>query len=471
MTSSALPSVFHAYDIRGLSPQEIDETFTCRLVRALITVFAPRRVLVGRDMRLTSGALEQALVNELTRYGIEVIKIGLCSTPLFYSAVSMSTEKVDLGVMVTASHNPGKYNGFKLVRGDASPIGQGSGMEELEAAFRSDSMIPPLGKGGLGGVLKPGEVLEDRAALSRYLDRVFELAALPSVMPRIKVGIDVGNGMAGHVLPDLLARCPWLEVLPLYFEPDGNFPNHEANPLKQETLHDLSELVVKEGCQFGIAFDGDADRIGFVDEMGAPVPGDLMTALLAQEVLLQKPGSRVLYDLRSSWAVSEMIQAAGGVGDMCRVGHAFIKHQMKEQGAVFAGEISMHYYFRALSNAESTDLVMLLVLKLLADKRLPFSEIWTSVQRYVHSGEINFTVQDKSTVMAHIREKYVSLASSISDIDGIRMEFRDPSNPDQDWWFSVRASNTEPLLRLNLETRTRDMTKEKIEELTRLIIL
>lgn len=454
-------SVFHAYDIRGLAPGELDAAFSARLARAILREFSPKTILVGRDMRLTSPELEDAFIKECITYGVNVVRIGLCSTPMFNVLVGLKDGAVDIGVMVTASHNPGKYNGFKMVKGDMTPIGQGSGMEELETSFQTDAPLAPS--------TMQGVVTDDPEACSRYVDHIIKLAAIPTDMPKMKIAIDVGNGMAGAVLPELLKRLPWLDANVLYMNPDGNFPNHEANPLKRDTLRALSELVVSEGRLMGVAFDGDADRVGFVDEAGVPVPGDLMTAVLASQVLAEHPGSLVLFDLRSSWSVGEAIEAAGGASKMCRVGHAFIKRQMREEGAAFAGEVSMHYYFRDIKNVESGDLVMLLMLKRLAHENIACSALWKPLVRYAHSGEINFEVTDKKAAVDRVNAAYRSHATSVSEIDGIRMEFRDASVPQNDWWFSLRLSNTEPLIRLNLESRSEALTKEKVEELSRLI--
>ncbi len=455
-------SVFHAYDIRGLAPGEIHAAFSAQLARAIIQEFHPKTVLVGRDMRLTSVELEDALIEEFLAHGVNIVRIGLCSTPMFNVSVGLEQGAVDLGVMITASHNPGRYNGYKIVKGDMTPVGQGSGMEELEARFNANEPLSP-------GVAR-GEVRENAEALSRYVDHILMLAKVPADMPTMNVAIDAGNGMAGAVLPELLRRLPWLKATTLYLEPDGNFPNHEANPLKRETLKDLSERTTQTGCAIGVAFDGDADRIGFVDETGTPVPGDLVTAILAEEVLAAKPGSRILYDLRSSWAVPEAITRAGGVPEMCRVGHAFIKRQMREHGAAFAGEVSMHYYFQDIHNVESGDLVLLLMLMRLAKHGGSCSSLWKPLHTYAHSGELNFEVQDKAGVIARVKDAFLSRATSYSDLDGIRMEFRDAAHPENDWWFSVRLSNTEPLIRLNLESRSADVTQERVKELTSYIV-
>ncbi|MFH1077764.1 MAG: phosphomannomutase/phosphoglucomutase, partial [Patescibacteria group bacterium] len=441
----SLRHVFHAYDIRGLSPGELDETFARRLGQGISAQFCPTTVLVGRDMRITSPALEAALIEGLTASGANVTRIGLCSTPMFNVLVGLGNGAFDMGVMVTASHNPGIYNGFKIVRGDASPIGQGSGMEELAATVMAGGEMSPGQKMGL--------ITDDTTGLGRYLDHILKLAALPSDMPPTKIAIDAGNGMAGAVLPELMKRLPWLEVLPLYLEPDGTFPNHEANPLKTETLADLEALVKKESCAFGVAFDGDADRIGFVDEEGTPIRGDIATALFSQEILKQFPNGLVLYDVRGSWSVPETIVEAGGRAKACPVGHAFIKRQMRTDGAVFAGEMSMHYYFHDLYFVESGDLAMLLLLRRLARERKPLSALWKPIQKYAHSGEINFKVADAKAVMQRVADAYAPTATSSSDLDGIKYEFRDAAHPEGDWWFSLRMSNTEPLVRLNVESR------------------
>jgi phosphomannomutase len=463
MTSmkESIRNVFHAYDIRGLSPGELDEAFADRLGKAILMRFQPKRVLVGHDMRTTSPALEAALIKALTDGGADVTRIGLCSTPMFNVLVGLGNGAYDMGVMVTASHNPGKYNGFKLDRGDASPIGQGNGMEDLAEAVMSGEEPP--------AAAKTGSVTDDATALQRYVDHILKLAALPADMPKMKIAIDAGNGMGGAVLPELLKRLPWLEVLPLYFEPDGSFPNHEANPLKTETLADLSALVQKEGCACGAAFDGDADRIGFVDEKGTAIRGDIATALFSQEILKQFPNGLVLYNICSSWTVPEIVAGAGGRSKMSKVGHAFIKRQMREEGAVFAGEPSMHYYFHDLYFVESGDLALLLLLRRIAREKKTLSELCAPLMRYVHSGEINFTVADKAAAVARVKEAYAAKATSSSDIDGIRYEFREPGHPENDWWFSFRLSNTEPLVRLSVESRDAETTRKHVEEISKLI--
>ncbi len=460
--SIMLPSIFKSYDIRGLAPQEIDSVVAKRIGEALVHLYKPKHVLVGHDMRTISPKLEAALIEGLTSFGANVTRIGLCSTPMFYFAVGEGNGTYDLGVMVTASHNPAKYNGFKLVKGDCQPIGQGSGMEELrEAACNSvEYQISSVEK---------GTVSEDPGVLKRYLDHIFKLADLPKEIPAWSVAIDAGNGMNGHILPEFVKRLPSLNVHSLYWALDGSFPNHEANPLNLETLHDLQKTIKEKACSFGVAFDGDGDRIGFVDEEGTPVPGDILTALFAKEVLDQHGSGRVLYDLRSSWSVPEIIQKNGGEAGMCRVGHAHIKKQMRTEQALFAGELSMHFYFADLWFAESSDFALLLMMKILAREQKSLSEIWKPLQTYVHSGEINFHVTDQKHILKTLDEVYSEKASNRSTLDGLRFEFRDPQHPETDWWFNVRASNTEPVLRLNLEARTKEEMEKRKEEVRKMI--
>ncbi len=456
------PSIFKSYDIRGLSPEEIDVPVAKRLGETLASIYKPKHVLVGHDMRTTSPELEAALIEGLTSIGVSVTRIGLCSTPMFYFAVGEGNGKYDLGVMVTASHNPAKYNGFKLVKGDCQPIGQGSGMEEIRdmAVSGIEYGVSSIGKGSLSN---------DAGVRERYLNHIFKLANLPSDIPSWSVAIDAGNGMNGYILPEFVKRLPSLTIHPLYWELDGSFPNHEANPLNLETLHDVQNLVKDKKCAFGVAFDGDGDRIGFIDEEGTPIPGDILTALFGQELLRERGSGRVLYDLRSSWSVPETIQKGGGEAGMCRVGHAHIKRQMRAEQAIFAGELSMHFYFTDLWFAESSDYALLLMLKLLVREQKPLSQLWKPLQKYFHSGEINFHVKDQKTILKSLEDYYAKQATDISTLDGLRYEFRDAKNPAQDWWFNVRASNTEPVLRLNLEAKSIEQMEKRKQEVTKMI--
>jgi phosphomannomutase len=459
----SLAPVFKAYDIRGLSPEQVDGDFAHRFGRVLAEIYHPKRVCVGRDMRSTSSELERALVEGLTEGGADVALIGLCTTPVFNAAMGLANGAYDLGVMVTASHNPGVYNGFKMTDKDVLPIGQGSGMEEIRDRFLSDAPFNESAKRGV--------VTEDPNAINAYLDKVFSAVDVSAIKP-MKIAIDAGNGMAGVVLPELARRLPQIEILPLYWDPDGNFPNHEANPIKSETLADLSALVKKEGCALGVAYDGDCDRVGFVDENGVQIQGDILAAILARAVLAKAQGSRILYDLRSSWSTPEAIREAGGDPAMCRVGHAFIKRRMREENAVFSGELSMHFYFKETWGAESGDLALLEILSMLSSSGRPLSAVVAPYQKYFKTPEINSEVPDADAVLRRIDEAYAGSASSRADIDGIRFEFNVASDgtkgPDA-WWFSVRKSNTEPLVRLVLEAVSEPLMAEKRDEVLGLI--
>ncbi len=443
------PSLFKAYDIRGLSPEELGAAEAGRIGVALAKLHRPKNVVVGRDMRVTSAELEEALIDGLNSQGVDVVRIGLCTTPMFNFSVSEARGVYDLGVMVTASHNPAKYNGLKITKGDNTSIGQGSGMEELRDLACSDEPIP---QGNTRGT-----VSDDNELLDRYVEAVWSRSKLEGGFEDWHIAIDAGNGMEGYVLP-ILSRKLGATVHDLYWKLDGNFPNHEANPVKVETLKDLQEMVRVKRCVFGAAFDGDADRVGFVDENGEPIPGDILTALFAKELLSEHKGGTVLYDLRSSKSVKEVIEEAGGKAIMCKVGHAGIKKQMRETGAVFAGELSMHFYFAEFANCEASDYAMLLLMRLLKRENKPLSALWKPLVRYAHSGEINFSVSDTQKALALIEERYQKDALDVSHLDGVRIDFGD-------WWFSLRASNTEPLIRLNLEAETHERMEEKVAEI------
>ncbi|MDO8583940.1 MAG: phosphomannomutase/phosphoglucomutase [bacterium] len=453
--------IFHAYDIRGLSPSEIDEPFARRLGKTLVHQFKPKTVVVGRDMRETSQELKDALIEGLTSSGANVIDIGLCSTPMFNFAVGEQAGQYDLGIMVTASHNPAVYNGFKISKGDCTAVGLGSGLEAVRDTMISDE---PLLDASVQGTRS-----EDLGVLARYVEKVWQVAALSASMAPMRVAMDAGNGMEGYVLPVFMKTRTVIEPVALYWELDGTFPNHEANPSKPETTRKLQESVVTRNCHFGVAFDGDADRVGFVDERGERIPGDIVVALLAKELLREHAGAAVVYDLRCSWAVREIIEEAGGRAVISPVGHPHMKQIMKEEQAVFGGELSAHLYFASMHHCEASDLAMLLIAKIMARENKKLSELWKPLQRYAHSGEINFTVKNKEAVLKKIAETYADKAQQDLRIDGIRMEFSDAGNGQADWWFSVRASNTEPCLRLIVEARTTETMERHQEALTRLI--
>ncbi len=429
--------IFKAYDVRGLYPSELDEEKARVIGNAFATFLgaASRNVVIGRDMRPSSVPLAEAVTEGVRDAGANVTDAGMVTTPMLYFGVGKL--EAGGGIMVTASHNPAQWNGMKLCREEAVPVGSASGLAEDEAALaRGDYQRAEAAGRPRGGSVR-------RDVLGGYADMVRRAVDPASVKP-MKLAIDAGNGMVGPFILIILEPYP-LRLVPLYLEPDGTFPNHEANPLKEENLRDLVAAVRGEGCDLGVAFDGDGDRCRFVDEKGVPVAGDLTTALIARDVLAREKGP-VVYDLRSSWAVREEIERAGGAAIEERVGHAFIKRTMRERGALFAGEVSGHFYFRENYRTESAVLALVKMLRILAETGKPLSALVAEVDRYPRTGEVNFHVEDKDAAIARLESVFAD-APRRSHLDGITIAY-------DDWWFNVRKSNTEPLLRLNLEART-----------------
>ena len=452
------PKIFKAYDIRGLAQSELPPELAERVGRAVVEFTGADVVVVGRDMRTTSPQLLKSLIAGITAAGADVVNIGLTSTPMFYYAVGAQFGGADsgasvkgAGIMVTASHNPKEYNGFKMVRANLLPIGEGSGMEEIKNLVMSKEF-----KDGAEGNVMDIDVREEYVA--KHLDLV-----LRRDVGGPRVVFDAGNGMSGYVTPGII-KAYGLEKKSkkLFFEPDGSFPNHEPNPIKPENLIALANAVRKEKADLGVAYDGDSDRVGFVDENGEQIRGDIVTALIAPEALAEYPGAAVLYDLRSSRVVAEAIKAAGGKPVMSRVGHAFIKAQMNKLDACFAGEFSTHYYFKDFFFAESSDLAVLYILRIMKRTGKKISELVAPLMRYVHSGEINFSVKDKDGLMKELESVYGGQVKEVLRLDGLRFDF-------DSWWFNVRASNTEPLVRLCLEAKTEDEMKAKVEEVSLII--
>jgi len=436
--------IFKAYDIRGTVPDQLDAKLAYAIGRATARHFEADVLAVGRDARPHSPDLCEALIEGIRDEGTHVIDLGLVSTPMLYFAVDHL--EADGGVMVTASHNPSQYNGFKLCREHAIPVGEASGLREIEA------LVP--GRANASPVSPRGE-LRVEAVLDEYVEHVLSVG---KGRPSLTVAIDCGNGMAGRALGAVLARVP-LKTELLYAEPDGTFPNHEADPLKLENLRDLVLAVKRTKADFGVAFDGDGDRAVFVDDEGEPISSDLVTALLARYQLKRVPGGRVLYDLRSSKAVREEIVAAGGTAEMCRVGHSFVKAHMRESGAVFAGELSGHFYFRFSPTLVADDgtAAFVAMLDVLADLKQPLSKIVAPLRRYSASGEINRRVRDTGAVLRAVEAEHTG-ADEISHLDGLLVRYAD-------WWFNLRPSNTEPVLRLNLEADTREKMERERDQL------
>jgi len=426
-------SIFKAYDIRGVVPSELGAGAARQIGRATARVLGERLIAVGRDARTSSPQLADALVRGLCEEGVDVVDLGLVSTPMLYFAVEHLG--VGGGIMVTASHNPAQYNGFKICREHAIPVSGASGLAEIGRV--SAALNGPAGATPRGGVTQ-------RDLRAAYVEHIRPLA--PADCPPLRVAIDCGNGMGAVGLEPLLERLP-LVTQRLYFEPDGTFPHHEADPLKTENLRDVISAVRSQRADLGVAFDGDGDRAVFVDERAAPIPCDRITALLAEALLRKQPGGRVLYDLRSSRSTAEAITAAGGIPQMCRVGHSFVKATMRESGAIFAGELSGHFYFRFTPSFIADDglAAFAAVLDLLSTARQPLSALVRPLDRYFATGELNRRVRDVPGLLARIEAEHRAAgAREISQMDGLLVRY-------PDWWFNLRPSNTEPMLRLNLE--------------------
>ena len=444
-------SIFKAYDIRGLVPDELDSALAYKIGHAFARFLKAKRLLVGRDVRVHSDEIAGAVIEGMRDAGTDVLSIGVASTPMTYYAIG-STD-VDGGLCVTASHNPGQYNGMKLCRSGARPISGDTGIREIERMCAEAVPEPKAMRG----------TLEERDLLADYAAHVTAFSKLDR---DVSIAIDAANGMAGYTLPAILEGMPHVKAKTLFMEPDGTFPNHEANPIKEENLDPVRELVRAEGTALGVGFDGDADRCCFVDESGRTVPADLMTALLARELLMREPGATVVYDLRSSWVVQEVIEAAGGTALRERVGHSFIKATMRERGAVFGGELSGHFYFRDNFVCDSGVIAMVSALNLLGEGGPPLSERVADLRRYHSTGEVNFRVADKEAVLQRLRNDYTD--GRQDELDGVTVAYGALGDPEW-WWFNVRPSNTEPLLRLNLEASTAALRDQKRLELVEAI--
>ena len=436
-------SIFKAYDIRGVYPSDLNEAMAEKIGRAYIVFTGAKKVVVGRDMRPHSEPLFRAVVKGMLEQGADVVDLGLCSTPMSYHANGKL--HADGSIMITASHNPGEWNGFKLCRADAVPISGATGIKDIEALTIADKWPAPE----KAGTLTTYDISAEYAQFLRSFVKFDK---------KLKVVVDYANAMGSYEIKGIEDL---FEIVPLYKELDGTFPNHEANPLHLETLDAIRRKVVETGADFGAAFDGDADRCGFIDNEGNIIPMDLFTALIAQDTLADAPaGTPILYDLRSSWAVKESIAEHGGKPVMSRVGHAFIKAQMREVGAVFAGELSGHYYYKENYVAESQGLSMVKLTNLICKTGSKVADLVRPLKKYFQSGEINSKVAQTAPVLDAIRRKYAD--GNLFELDGVSVEYAD-------WWFNVRASNTEPLLRLIVEAKDKATMEAKRDELLKLI--
>ncbi len=440
------PSIFKAYDIRGLYPSEVNEDAARLIGRGFVSYLNARRIAVSRDMRLSSPSMAAAFIDGACDQGADVVDYGLMGTDMLYFAVARDGH--DGGAQITASHNPKQYNGIKMVRREAFPLSGDAGIGDIRDMIAAGALPPPASK---RGTVSQMNVLDD------YVTHVLSFID-PSLIKPFSVVLDAGNGIAGMVAPPLFKALP-CRITTLCFEVDGTFPNHEANPLIEENRRDIVERVVKDKADIGIAWDGDADRCFFIDGDGEFIAGDFITALLAEAFLIKHPGAKVVYDVRASYAVKDTVAKYGGAALMNRVGHAFFKRRMREEGCIFGGEVTGHYYFRDNFYADNGFIPALLILELMSRKGQTLSELLAPLRaKYFISGEINTKVGDMRTV----QEKIDGLAARYTDghvytMDGVSVEY-------PDWHFNVRPSNTEPLLRLNLEATTQELMERRRDE-------
>jgi phosphomannomutase len=445
------PSIFKAYDVRGVYPDEVNEEAARAIGAGFIAYLKAKKIAVSRDMRLSSPALADAFIDGATSQGADVVDYGMTPTDMLYFAVA--SDGLEGGVQITASHNPKQYNGMKMVRQEAFPLSGEAGIGDIRDMIANDRLPQPAARRGQ---------VTKKDVLGAYVEHVMSFID-PAVIRPFNVVLDAGSGMGGLVAPKLFERLP-CRTTRLCFDIDGRFPNHEANPLIEENRRDIVERVVAEKADIGIAWDGDADRCFFIDGTGEFVAGDFVTALLAEAFLMKHPGASVIYDLRASYAVKDIVEHYGGTALMNRVGHAFIKQRMRESNAIFGGEVTGHYYFRDNFFADNGFIPALLMLELMSKKGQSLHELLQPLSRkYFISGEIN----TKLSSMDLVPKKLDQLAAKYADarqykLDGISVEY-------PDWHFNVRPSNTEPLLRLNLEATTPEMMAHKRDEVVAVI--
>ena len=441
-----MSGIFKAYDIRGIYGKELDEKLAYKIGCAYVSFLKCKKIVIGKDMRKSGDKLFNVLAGGVIDSGCEVVDIGLTDTPMFYFAVAKYG--LDGGIMVTASHNPKEYNGFKMTREKAIPISYDTGIDKIEELVSKNKLKKSVKK----GKITKKDVMND---YTNHVLKIFNSKKLK----KLKVVIDCGNGMGGLVTPKIFKKLN-LEIIPLFWDLDGNFPNHEPNPLKPENIKDLRKKVKEVKADVGIAFDGDVDRVGFVDEKANYISGDIITALIAKKLLKSHPKEKIMYDLRSSWATKECILENGGKPILSRVGHSYIKDKMRKENALFAGELSSHFYFRDNFYVENAMGAALMILHLMSEENKSLSQLARPLQKYFSSGEINSEVKDKNRKLKEIEKKYKT--GKTLRLDGLSVEFKD-------WWFNIRPSNTEPVLRLNVEAKSKKLMEEKRDELLKLI--
>jgi phosphomannomutase len=440
------PNIFKAYDVRALYPSEIDETIAREIGRGFVAYLGARQIAVSRDMRLSSPSLAEAFIAGALAQGADVIDHGMMATDMMYFAVASAG--LEGGAQITASHNPPQYNGVKMVRAEALPLSGDAGLGEIRDMILHGTLPPPAAT--------PGR-RTSRDVMAAYVEHVFSFIDEQSIKP-FKCVLDAGNGMGGLVAPKLFERLP-CQVIPMCMEVDGTFPNHESNPLIEENRAHIVERVVAEKADIGIAWDGDADRCFFIDGTGDFISGDFITALLAEAILRKQPGATIVYDLRASHAVKDIVTGLGGTAIMNRVGHSFIKKTMREKDGVFGGEVTGHYYFRENFYADNGFIPVLMLLELMSAKGQSLADLLAPLKAKYHiSGEINTKVASMDVVtgkLAGLTARYAD--ATVTHLDGVSVEY-------PEWHFNVRPSNTEPLLRLNLEAKTPALMAEKRDE-------
>jgi len=444
-------NIFKAYDIRGVYKKDFEAKDAIKIGQAFAEFLRknkrkPLTIVVGRDNRLSSSTLARAVKKGITLQGVNIIDIGLSTTPMFYFGVNFL--KADGGIMVTASHNPPEYNGFKMVREEAIPISENTGIKEIKKMVFDDKFAKR----------KPGTERK-KNIINSYIKFNLDFFDQSNVAP-LKIIVDTANASSGILIPKI--SLPKIKFYHLFAELDGRFPNHNPDPLTKENLVCLQKEVLRRKADLGVAFDGDGDRTVFVDEKGKAISGDLITALIAKIILRKKPGEKILYDIRSSKTVGEVIKENNGKPVFCRVGHSFIKEKMRQEDIIFGGELSGHYYLRENHFCEAPFFVLFKIIEEISQEKKPFSKIVKPLQRYAYSGEINFEVKDKKQTMKMIEKHFSSKNCKVSHLDGTKMDFGD-------WWFLVRPSNTEPLLRLIVEAKDKKTMKEKIKKIEGII--
>ena len=435
--------IFKAYDIRGTYPDQLNDDTAYAIGLAVANVLKSQNAVVGRDMRLSSDKLAAATIRGLADGGANVTDIGLVSTDALYFAVGKY--KFDCGIMITASHNPAKYNGMKVCERDAVPLSGDGKLADVKKIIENDNFVKAK---------MPGTVIQ-RNIISDFIDHVLTFVDVSRIKP-FKIAVDAGNGMAGEIVPELFKRLT-CQLIPLYFELDGSFPNHPASPIEPENVADLKRKMLETGADLGAAFDGDADRVFLIDEKCQTLGGDMVTGLVAKALLKKSPGSTILYNLICSKAVPELIQSLGGKAIRTQVGHALIKPLMRENNAIFGGEHSGHFYFRDNWFADSGLIAFVVCLELISEANTPLSEQVASFDHYFRSGEINSEVNDISAKLHEIELEFHD--GKIDKLDGITVDYGN-------WWFNIRPSNTEPLIRLNVEADS----KELLEQMTKKVL-